>query len=199
MMVDSEAVHPSAMLPAAEVTSEDRRGNVNWDMSLHRGLTRLDITSNKTPPRETAGSWAQEVHQAVEAEADRARLNPPTVRFNDNVMVERGNPATASSSRAFHQHTMSAPSHITGREAKRHGWYHGPVTMHSDARPEKIARVDRMIHPNISEFSGFPARENAAPQQPAARPENPGDRDNMLRLQALVAVATSENNATAAY
>jgi hypothetical protein len=197
-MIDSEAAHPQALLPVAESGSEDRRNTANWDMGLHRGLTRLDITSNTTPPRDGAGSWAQEAHQAVEAEAERVRQNPPTVRFSDNVMVDSSSPSNPPRSRAFHHYTMSAPSVTGPRETKRHGWYHGPVAVHSDAPPEKIARVERMVHPNISHFSGFPARENPAPQQPATEESN-GDRNNMNRLQALVAVATSENNATAAY
>ncbi|KAK8002851.1 Cytochrome P450 monooxygenase [Apiospora arundinis] len=200
MMIDSEASHPPALLPAAESVSEGRRGTTNWDMGLHRGLTRLDIASNTTPPRDGAGTWAQEVNQAVEAEADRVRMNPPTVRFNDNVIIENGHPGPSGGNRAFHQHTMSAPSFTHSREGKRHGWYNGPV-IHNEGPPEKIARVERvgrMVHPNISHFTGFPARQPTMPQQPAPA-NNPTDKDNMLRLQALVAVATSETNATAAY
>ncbi|KAK6834581.1 hypothetical protein PG987_009275 [Apiospora arundinis] len=200
MMIDSEASHPPALLPAAESASEGRRGTTNWDMGLHRGLTRLDIASNTTPPRDGAGTWAQEVNQAVEAEADRVRMNPPTVRFNDNVIIENGHPGPSGGNRAFHQHTMSAPSFTHSREGKRHGWYNGPV-IHNEGPPEKIARVERvgrMVHPNISHFTGFPARQPTMPQQPAPA-NNSTDKDNMLRLQALVAVATSETNATAAY
>ncbi|ORY67178.1 uncharacterized protein BCR38DRAFT_152522 [Pseudomassariella vexata] len=188
-------MHLDTLAPVVESRTEERRGSTNWDVSLHRGLTRLDIsTSNTTPPRDGAGSWAHEVNQLVEAEADRVRLNPPMVRFNDNIIIERSNPSMTIENKSFHQHTMSAPS-ITG---KRHGWYNGPVTVHTDAPPEKMARVERMVHPNIGEFAGFPARQNVSPQQPP-RSDNATDRDNMLRLQALVAVATSENSATAAY
>jgi C2H2 transcription facotor len=199
MLIDSEPPRPQAppaLMPVAENLSEDRTGTTNWDMGLHRGLTRLDITSNTTPPRDSAGTWAQEARQAVEAQAERVRLTP-TVRFNDNVMIESSGPATPAG-RSLHQHTMSAPSFTHSRETKRHGWYHGPVTVHAEARPEKTARVERMVHPNISHFSGFPARNEPIPQQPPQADAN-GNRDSMLRLEALVAVATSENNATAAY
>ncbi|KAI1861485.1 hypothetical protein JX265_009452 [Neoarthrinium moseri] len=198
MMIDPESAHHSALQPVAENVSEERPSTANWDMGLHRGLTRLDITSNTTPPRDGASNWAQEAQRAVEAEADRVRLNPPTVRFNDHVVVQTS-ASSAPPSRSFHQHTMSAPL-ITHRENKRHGWYHGPVTVHSEARPEKMARVERMVHPNISQFPGFPARnEGSLPQQPPPQAQTGTDRDNMLRLEALVAVATSENNATTAY
>ncbi|KAI1385659.1 uncharacterized protein F4822DRAFT_438274 [Hypoxylon trugodes] len=196
MIVDSEVSHPPALLPAAHSgDSDERRNTANWDMGLHRGLTRLDITSNNPPPQETTSAWTREVHQPVEAEPERMRINPPTVRFNEPIVVESRPPGPASLPRTFHQHTMSAPS--TSREGKRRGWYNGPVTVHADAPPEKMARVERMVHPNINEFPGFPVRENVV--NPPPRDNNPGERDNMLRLQALVAVATSEGNATTAY
>ncbi|KAI0010665.1 hypothetical protein F4779DRAFT_280027 [Xylariaceae sp. FL0662B] len=201
MMVDPEVSHPPALLPAGNSgDAEERRNTVNWDMGLHRGLTRLDITSNNPSPlTDAANSWARETSQAVEAEADRVRHNHPTVRFNEPVIVRNAPPPGAASfPRTFHQHTMSAPSIATSRESKRRGWYNGPVTVHADAPPEKMARVDRMIHPNITEFPGFPARENNPPP-PRTREDNRGERDNMLRLEALVAVATSEGNATTAY
>ncbi|KAK7953907.1 hypothetical protein PG988_014601 [Apiospora saccharicola] len=179
MMIDSESSHPPALLPAAENASESRRGTANWDMGLHRGLTRLDIASNTTPPRDGAGTWAQEVHQAVEAEADRAPAvatepftNTPC-QHHPSLTLERG---SAMGGTTVPSSTMKAP-------------------------PEKIARVERvgrMVHPNISHFAGFPARQPQMPQQPAPA-NNSTDKDNMLRLQALVAVATSETNATAAY
>ncbi|KAH8203045.1 hypothetical protein TruAng_002773 [Truncatella angustata] len=195
MMIDSEPLRQTALQPVREHV-EERPTTANWDMGLHRGLTRLDLASNTTPPRDSAGAWAQEVQQAVEAEANRVKLDPPTVRFNEHVTVT--GPPSVSAPRIFHQHTMSAPMVSYSRENKRHGWYHGPVTVHSEARPEKMARVERMVHPNISHFSGFPAR-NQPPPQEQPRAEATGDRDNMLRLQALVAVATSENSATTAY
>ncbi|KAL7619627.1 Up in starvation [Parahypoxylon ruwenzoriense] len=199
MVVDSEVSHPPALLPAAHSgDSDERRNTANWDMGLHRGLTRLDITSNNPPPADTAGTWAREANHAVEAEADRIRSNPPTVRFNEPVIMENRPQGVSNFPRAYHQHTISAPSATTSRESKRRGWYNGPVTVHADVPPEKMARVDRMVHPNINEFSGFPAREIPA-NPPPPKEGNPGDRDNMLRLQALVAVATSEGNATTAY
>ena len=198
MMVDADSPHPLPLLPAADVGAQGPRNTANWDMGLHRGLTRLDLRSNKTPPRDGASAWAQEANQAVEAEAERARLNPPTVRFNEPVVIHDAPPVrTNSPARPFHQHTMSAPAFSRPREAKRHGWYNNPVQVHADGPPGKIARVERMVHPNINQFPGFPARE--APPAPEPAKDAPGDRDNLLRLQALVAVATSEGNATTAY
>ncbi|KAI1325576.1 hypothetical protein F5Y16DRAFT_261141 [Xylariaceae sp. FL0255] len=196
MMVDSESAPPPPLHPVANVT-EDKRSTTNWDMGLHRGLTRLDITSHPVQG-DTASSWAREANQAMDAQVDRVRLNPPTVRFNEPIKME-SSPPTMPITRPFHQHTVSAPSVATLRETKRRGWYQGPVSVHTDVPPEKMARVDRMVHPNIHEFSGFPARERVPGPPSIPQEESPGEKDKMLRLQALVAVATSEGNATTAY
>ncbi|TID04826.1 C2H2 finger domain transcription factor dvrA [Colletotrichum higginsianum] len=220
MMVDSEAARPRALLPGTDVVTDDRRNVSQWDMGLHRGLTRLDITSNTTPPRDSAGAWANEVNQAVQAQAEQVRLNPPTVRFDVDP------PSYSNKSGAFarnHQHTMSAPS-FASRENKRHGWYHGPVgsNVHGP-RPEapnndaRGPHVNRMVHPNITAFSGFPGRQ-PEPQQPQQQQQHhhhhhqqqqhqqqqqqqqqPGNPDPLRRLEALVAVATSEGTTATAY
>ncbi|KAI0024038.1 hypothetical protein F4780DRAFT_689246 [Xylariomycetidae sp. FL0641] len=199
MMVDSDARPPPALLPSGNVGDmEDKRNNAGWDMGLHRGLTRLDITANHPPQSDNASAWAREVNQAVEAQADQVRLNPPMVRFNEPVVIDNRPPPVSHSHRPFHQHTVSAPSIASTRDSRRRGWYQGPMQPHPDAPSDKVARVERMVHPNINEFSGFPAREGPhPPSQP--REGDPAERDNMLRLQALVAVATGEGTATTAY
>ncbi|KAI0475289.1 hypothetical protein GGR56DRAFT_506097 [Xylariaceae sp. FL0804] len=198
MMVDNEPAHPAVLLPAtSSADGQEKRNSAGWDTTLHRGLNRLDLTSGGPAPPDAASAWAREANQAVEAEAERVRMSQPTVRFHEPVVIDKS-PMSHNPPRSFHQHTVSAPSFASSRENKRRGWYNGPVTVHAEARPEKMARVDRMIHPNIREFSGFPTRET--PPHPAPpREDNPSERGNMLRLQALVAVATSEGNATTAY
>ncbi|KAF9871070.1 hypothetical protein CkaCkLH20_11487 [Colletotrichum karsti] len=206
MMVDTEMAHPPALRLSSDAAVEDRRNVAQWDMGLHRGLTRLDITSNTTPPRDSAGAWANEANQAVQAQAEQVRLNPPTVRFE----VE---PPSYSSSNAYsrsHHHTMSMPS-MASRDTKRHGWYHGPTSSHVHGpRPEAPGQdhrgphVNRMVHPNMNAFAGFPARQ-AEPQPPQQQQQQqPGmDRssnpDPLRRLEALVAVATSEGTTATAY
>ncbi len=208
MMIDSEANNSIALLPAADVASEDRR-NVHWDMGLHRGLTRLDIN---TPPRDGAGAWASETNQAIQGQAERAAPPQPTIRFETEA---RGQPPMSgppsSGSAAFssrHQHTMSAPSISTPRETKRHGWYHGPNGAHPvETIPEGRPHVDRIVHPNVNAFQGFPVRETqpVIHQQPGPPVDRAMDRsrepnvDSMRRLEALVAVATSEGPTAAAY
>ncbi|KAL0780572.1 hypothetical protein CaCOL14_001907 [Colletotrichum acutatum] len=198
MMVDAEGTHRRPMHPGTEAVADERRNVAQWDMSLHRGLTRLDIASNTTPPRDSAGAWANEVNQAVQAQAEQVRLNPPTVRFEVD-------PPSYANSGAFtrnHQHTMSAPS-FAHRDTKRHGWYHGPMgsNVHGP-RPEASSQdprgphVNRMVHPNMGHFAGFPGRQ---PEPQQAQQQQPGNPDPLRRLEALVAVATSEGTTATAY
>lgn len=202
-MIDSEPVIRPGLQPSVmDGPLQDERRNLNlYDASLQRGLNRLDINHN-TPPRDSAHAWASEVNKAVQAQAEQVRLNPPTVRFEDQQPpYQVANPSAAS--RALHQHTVSAPSIATPRDNKRHGWYHGPVTVHRDAplTPEqdpRVARVDRMVHPNFTGFSGFPLKEQPPPQQQQQQ-ERPPNNDPLRRLEALVAVATSEGSTAAAY
>lgn len=212
MIIDSES--PSRPpLPPADAAAEERRSlTAQWDMSLHRGLTRLDIN---TPPRDSASTWANEAQQAVLAQTESARptaaqppvAQQPTVRFDADVRparAPRDAPPPVPISR--HHHTMSAPSINTPREAKRHGWYHGPVGAHpvGETIPEGRAHVDRIVHPNVSGFQGFPARDQPpvvhqhAPS-PAAGGGHPSrDPESLRRLEALVAVATSEGSTATA-
>ncbi|KAK0648056.1 hypothetical protein B0T16DRAFT_325359 [Cercophora newfieldiana] len=212
MMIDSEHAPPRALLPSGEMGVGDRRDlAAQWDMGLHRGLTRLDIN---TPPKDNAGAWASEVNQAVQAQAEQARVAPmqPTVRFEGEIKPAQGPPTSAAPSTgppalgSRHHYTMSAPSISTPRESKRHGWYHGPaVTVHpaGETIHEGRAHVDRIVHPNVSAFQGFPAREPLqSTHQPTSHPvdrmerimERPHPASN-ARLEALVAVATSEGTA----
>jgi hypothetical protein len=225
MMIDSEsAQRPHPMLPAAEMSTEDRRNaaNVHWDMGLHRGLTRLDI--NNTPPRDGPGAWSSaETHPPTSASEQVNRpaygAQQPTVRFDTEVKTLEAPTHQPPMSGIRHQHTLSAPAmHMTARETKRHGWYHGPMpTVHQTPAkeatiPEGRPHVDRIIHPNISAFQGFPAR--AEPhhhhQGPIVHQEAPrpamvdrnapsGNPDSLRRLEALVAVATSEGSTATAY
>ncbi|EFY84731.1 C2H2 type zinc finger containing protein [Metarhizium acridum CQMa 102] len=203
MAIDSETAYRRSFQPGVgEAVQLDERRNLNmYDASLQRGLNRLDI-SHKTPPRDSAGSWASEANRAVQAQAERVQMqtNQPSVRFQDQVPPSRQFPASVHSGRSLHQHTMSAPSIATPRENKRHGWYHGPAP--SQAPGEHVmqdargAHVDRMVHPNFTGFSGFPGREQPAQTQQQDGKANP---DSLRRLEALVAVATSEGTTATAY
>ncbi|KAI9150127.1 C2H2 finger domain transcription factor dvrA [Paramyrothecium foliicola] len=194
MVIDAEPAPRSALQPPTlEATPIDDRRNLNlYDASLQRGLNRLDI-NHTTPPRDSAGAWASEVHKAVQAQAEQSRLNPPVVRFEDQQGPPYANHSMGSS-RSFHHQTMSAPSITASRESKRHGWYNGPVMQQRESPPQqgqhdpRVAHVDRIVHPNFQGFSGFPGRNQGAPQQ---QQDRSATTDPLGRLEALVAVATN--------
>ncbi|KJZ73436.1 hypothetical protein HIM_07230 [Hirsutella minnesotensis 3608] len=201
MAVDAEHIVRRPIYQTSEMHQPDERRNLNlYDASLQRGLNRLDI-SRKTPPRDSAGAWASEVNKAVQAQAERVRQNPPTVRFEDQAPPSHAAPPPRGPGRSLHHHTMSAPSIPTLKDApKRHGWYQGPpVARRPSALPSaqdpRGAHTERMVHPNLSGFNGFPMRE-VGPQQQQERPPN---TDPLRRLEALVAVATSEGSTATAY
>ncbi|KAL2268013.1 hypothetical protein VTJ83DRAFT_2859 [Remersonia thermophila] len=224
MLIDSET--PPSYVPRPEFGRDERPSSgPHWDAGLHHGLNRLDIN---TPPRETAGSWANEANQALLARAEQAR-----VRFEPEVRTMPPAPAPAPAPMqpgaaptgmmgSRHHHTLSAPAFSTPRESRRHGWYNGPVTVHpprtSETIPEqpRAPHVDRIVHPNVSSWRGFPARQEQQLQQPPQphqhqqpvyvsqgpppmeripeRPtsQHPGSPESLRRLEALVAVATGQ-------
>ncbi|ROW07356.1 hypothetical protein VMCG_03754 [Cytospora schulzeri] len=198
MMIDSENLNPPALLPSANIC-EERRNLPQWDMGLHRGLTRLEINST-TPPRDGAGAWANEVHQAMQARTEQQpRPYQPTVRFEPEPQIVHPPQSSAPAGPPRgHHHTMSAPSISGSRGMKRHGWYNGPVTVHEDRVLEGRPHVDRIAHPNLHAFTGFPAREQAPQQHHSHSHSQSANPDSLRRLEALVAVATSESSTATA-
>ncbi|KYG43430.1 hypothetical protein M433DRAFT_71676 [Acidomyces richmondensis BFW] len=152
------------------------------DAGLHQGITRLDIAAANAP---VEGHWQapQFIH---------------------------------------HQHSASMPEPVTPRRNKRQGWYGGPVQAQqpsymshrpspedsgsSDGVPTPGTSQGAEYHPVIVNPSGIP--EGYAPPvqayalqtghdphyHPKSYPPQPQGHD-MGRLEALVAVATSENRA----
>ncbi|KAL2194225.1 hypothetical protein P885DRAFT_43548 [Corynascus similis CBS 632.67] len=223
MMIDSAVSRPPAAFQAGVLATEEQRGhNSQWDTSLDRGLNRLDIN---TPPRDGAGTWATEANQALLARAEQARVRfEPDVKPAPTAHPPMAPTGPAGILGARHQHTMSAPSFNTPRESRRHGWYNGPVSTYPTGETihEGRPHVDRIVHPNVSSFQGFPARE----QQPVIHQNRPGspleraervermermeriperspnqgsEPESMKRLEALVAVATGQGSTATAY
>lgn len=196
MKVDSE---PRMRMPAGlEASPADRPRNANlYEPNLQRGLNRLELEHHSS--RDSPGAWASEVTKAVQDQADQVRMNP-TVRFQEPPPSAYHN-GPAMASRSLHQQTMSAPSLASMRDNRRHGWYHGPAreshaTQQQPPTDPRAAHVDRMEHPNMTAFSGFPGREQQPPPPP---PERNNNGDPLGRLEALVAVATSEGSTATAY
>jgi hypothetical protein len=203
---------PQQLHQALAPQPHERRNLNVYDASLQRGLTRLEI-NHSTPPRDGAHKWALEVNTAMSrAQAEHARGNMSAVRFEGQQQQHppTSYPAGHGPNTPQHHHTLSAPPISTTREGKRRGWYNGPVTVHREEAPReqldpRSAHVERMVHPNFNEFSGFPAREQPPPpasNQPAQQPKQehrPARNESFGPLDALVAVATSEGSTAAAY
>lgn len=230
MALDSSPSRPPV---ASDPYADERRNPPPYELNRH--LNRLEIAPGP-PAAETTGAWASEVNRAVQAQAEQARAQP-TVRFEPASSY----PQKEHTPRSFHQHTISAPP-ITPKEAKRHGWYHGPVSGAMDHRaqrtspegsssseggvpgtPSSAVAVEynpSIVHsggwiessrpvsqgnaaPPPSGYSYAPPATNAYPYGAASHPSSgpaPEVRkpdNDMLRLEALVAVATSEGNAAA--
>lgn len=195
----------------------------HWETPLNRGLDRLDLEA-RTPPRDSAGAWASDAERAVQAQAEQSLRNQhqPSVRFETDTRGPPTHFADASTDAPYvrgHQHTMSAPAFngLTPRQLKRQAWYNGPSSSPNGGRDHHTgSRVDRMVHPNLADgFSGFPARgvpqtvhehqtqqQSTFRQEPSAYASQDRDRegeqsDPLSRLDALVAVATSEVQASA--
>lgn len=192
MVIDTDRSAP-VLLPSANI-SADR---------LHRGLDRLQIsnltrlnTHDTTPPpyvQDGARVWANEVQAEMQARVEQPRPYQPVVRFQAQPQVVHPPHAMPAGPSRGHQHTMSAPLITNARESKRRGWYNGPVTVHEDRVLEPRAHVERIAHPNLHHFTGFPAR-GPPPQQ-----QQPTGSDPYSGFNALVAAAASESTTAAAY
>ncbi|KAK3303030.1 uncharacterized protein B0T15DRAFT_559694 [Chaetomium strumarium] len=169
---------------------------------------------NNTPPRDSAWAWANEANQALLAQAEQARVGfePETHTAPRGALPLLSRPAylpLEPRPLPRHQHTLSAPLASTTRPPSHFGWHNGRSTFtppeDTNHYPQRRNVIDRILHPNMGSFQGFPAREQQAAmhQQPEPgrarmeripeRPPNPGANREFLRgLDALVAVATNE-------
>ncbi len=114
MQLDTTIRPPIYPGPSVQPNSgpNDRRGHASWDMSLHQGLTKLDLASG-TPDNDSSG-WSQ---QAVNEQI------PAGPRTEQHIQA---NPV-------LHQESQKRPSETphypnpTPNRVKRQGWYIGYV------------------------------------------------------------------------
>ncbi len=114
MQVDSVIRPPVYPGPSVQPQSgpNDRRGHASWDMSLHQGLTKLDL-ANGAPPIE-AGGW---IHQG------------PTDPFQARSHTNQPVPATAVLHQKPIMHSEEPLQYpkSTPNRAKRQGMYIGHI------------------------------------------------------------------------
>lgn len=156
MQVDSPSRPPIYAGPSIQNTSgpNDRRGHASWDMSLHRNLTRLDITYG-TPPKD-AGIWGQQTLSEMQDAA--ARPSEPQA-----YQASPAAPIIHQESPKRHAET----SHLlpaTPNKSKRHGWYAGPpaaaqpaVQQQQRTSPEGSSSSDGVPTPSFSAAEYHPS------------------------------------------
>ncbi|KAI9814295.1 MAG: hypothetical protein M1832_005935 [Thelocarpon impressellum] len=206
----------------------DRRAVPEWDMSLHRNLTRLDITTS-TPPREPT-TWPQQPQPQPQPQP------PPDPTPSQHLPVVHhpmaqppppsGNIVQQTARPAPQQNEPATRSPQTPRKNKRHGWYNGPIHAQRDAAPQRTSPEDSsssdgvptpstssvgecnpsIVHSNgwVESNSGLSTEthqtyapgnshnESGSSTAAVSQPEAPKGEGDMVRLEALVAVATSE-------
>jgi hypothetical protein len=133
MMIDTSS-RPMPIPANQEQYQQERPGSQHWELGINRNLNRLDLAQG-TPPTDAASSWASDANRAVLAQAEQSRVQP-SVRFEESPYSAR-----AQQGNAWHQQTISAPP-VTPRESKRHGWYHGPVTVQNDRPAQRTSPAD---------------------------------------------------------
>ena len=114
MQIDTTARPPVYPGPSVQPNSgpNDRRGHASWDMSLHQGLTKLDLASG-TPPNDSGG-W-------------------PLQALNEQVPVGQQSEQRTPAVPVLHQESQKRPSETphypnpNPNRAKRQGWYIGHI------------------------------------------------------------------------
>ena len=164
MQVDLPNRPPVYSGPSEQTTTgpNDRRGHASWDMSLHRNLTKLDITGG-TPPRD-ASMWGQQTIAEIQNAGQHSASMVQSYQATHPVSV------------ATHQESQKRPAEgpspqvVTARRNKRHGWYNGPMpygqqaTMTQRTSPEDSSSSEGVptpltstteYHPSIVHSNGY--------------------------------------------
>ncbi|PLB53052.1 putative C2H2 transcription factor [Aspergillus steynii IBT 23096] len=174
-----------------------RRGHVSWDMSLHTNLTGLHIRDKPPQPSKDASHWSQQTIAELHSVGAR-----PSSSYQQNVQEYRshgGHHPSYSNATTSSQATRTSPEDSSSSEG-----VHTPSTASLEYHPA-IVHNSGYIEAHHPPFSSDTSQ--AAPQsdgyqgKPDPRSDlfhhSSGRESGMGRLEALVAVATSENKGTA--
>ncbi|KAJ4247769.1 Up in starvation [Fusarium torreyae] len=215
-------------LPETPMQDERRNLNM-YDASLQRGLNRLDINHSTPPrdsagtwaSEANKAVQAQAEHVRLNPPTVRFEERPPPPYHGPK-------PTSAPRSLHHHTMSAPSitTSRENKRRGWYHGpvSVHRDGRPTQEQPDPRLAHVDRMVHPNFTGFSGFPVKEapplhhqyqhsqqQLPPPQIQQQPQQqqqvqqqqqqgrPGSNGSMGRLEALVAVATSEGSTAAAY
>ncbi|PWY87890.1 C2H2 transcription factor [Aspergillus sclerotioniger CBS 115572] len=175
-----------------------RRGHVSWDMSLHTNLTGLHIRDK--PAQRDASNWSQQTIAELHNVGSR-----PSSSYQQQFQEYRGHGHAPSYSNATSssQATRTSPEDSSSSEG-----VHTPSTASLEYHPA-IVHNNGYVEPHHPPFSSDTSHA-ACPPLPPQSDSYHGKHDprteflphsarepGMGRLEALVAVATSENKGAA--
>ena len=152
MQIDTPSRAPvfGGPVDQSSVGPDDRRGVAEWDMSLHRNLTRLDITS--TPPAEQRPpSWHSQASTGSESVQ-----RPVTAPYGTTGPSAAHNFQAQPQGHIIHQQAQTRPAEAssptmlspeTPRKKKRQGWYAGPVQAHQFPPVQPQSQAHGYSHP----------------------------------------------------
>lgn len=217
MHIDTNIRPPIYPGPSVQLNSgpNDRRGHASWDMSLHQNLTKLEIASG-TPPND-AVPWShqaadgqipmgQQIEQHIQAAPivhQESQKRPSETSHYPNLTPNRakrqgwyighigGNPQRASpGDSSSSEGVPTTPSFSTAE--------HHPSIVHSNGYIES-AHPGAVMPVSHHAYTSGNTRPPTWPLSAGAdNSHHNGPKDTQMSgLEVLVAVATSEENATA--
>ncbi|KAK2738550.1 hypothetical protein FQN57_006972 [Myotisia sp. PD_48] len=164
--------------------AEHRRGNLSLDTTLQRTLTRLDLHGNN--PQRDAAQWGQQTIGELQNVGSR-----PSTSSTYHAPGEQESPSDGPGPAVpTEQHSVTAPTHTMSsprQQMNRYAWSAshsstpGPLDSVPGRPPSHVPTSSAFVS-NVEPRSGF--------YSGAAQEHGSG----ISRLEALVAVATSEEN-----
>ncbi|KAJ5294056.1 hypothetical protein N7508_008877 [Penicillium antarcticum] len=178
-----------------------RRGHVSWDMSLHHNLTGLDIRDRR-PSNASASQWSQQTIAELQNVSSRPSssyqpsFGPTAEKSPEEPRGHRPSISTSSRTRTSPEDSSSSEGVHTPSTASVD--YH-PAIVHSSGYIESQDSVPSEHPPPIcgrqsSHADGYQSHDREPRNDVFTDAAHNSD---MGRLEALVAVATSENKGAA--
>ena len=153
----------------------DRRNHNSWDLSLHQGITKLDLASG-TPPKDL-GIWGQQTMAEMQNAASSTGFGhppPPPQQLHQQHQQQQPHQTSHQFSRPIiHQESQKRPTEVDhypstkpeSNRSRRNGWYNGPpVQVHQQqiqGRPHP-APTQRRSPEDSSSSDGIPTPSSTA-------------------------------------
>jgi C2H2 transcription facotor len=164
MQVDAPSRPPAPPSTHYEPTiprPEDRRNHYSWDLSIQRGINRLDLTS-PTPPRESLHGWPENTSTNAPSNTARPTTAPHSNFYPPHTSAAPPLPAQASVTNQERDAKTDEPP-ATPKRNKRQAWYNGPLTqaqgqpvMHSQQSSQSSFRTHRTSPEDSGSSDGVP-------------------------------------------